>query len=131
MSTTSTLATDSGAVQPTSATPPADSNVAVIAGAVGGSIGAVLLAAAIFFIVKRRRTRDRQTTTTAAAESSGSVIQSGGGKANYGQLPALTLVAPVSNYDVGNVTLPPDSTPVYDILPATGNNYAIGDFDRD
>ncbi len=106
MSTTSTLATDSGAAQPTSATPPADSNVAVIAGAVGGSIGAVLLAAAIFFIVKRRRTRDRQTTTTAAAESNGS----GGGKANYGQLPALTLVAPVSNYDVGNVTLPPDAS---------------------
>jgi predicted permease len=70
----------------------------LIAGAVGGAIGAVLLAAAIFLIVKRAQSSQKKTA--AAASSS---IE------NYGVLPNITDVAPVSIYDVGNVTLPRES----------------------
>jgi hypothetical protein len=82
----------------TAASAPAGSDVALIAGAVGGAIGAVLLAAAIFLIVKRAQSSQKKTA--AAASSS---IE------NYGVLPNITDVAPVSIYDVGNVTLPRES----------------------
>jgi hypothetical protein len=98
----------------TAASAPAGSDVALIAGAVGGAIGAVLLAAAIFLIVKRAQSSQKKTA--AAASSSNGV----GG--NYG-------VLPVSNYDVGNVALPPPPAN-YDVLPGPANkNYAVGDID--
>jgi hypothetical protein len=82
----------------TAANAPVGSDVALIAGAVGGAIGAVLLAAAIFLVVKRARSSQK----TPAAVASGN-------NENYGVLPNIAHVAPVSVYDIGNVSLPPES----------------------
>jgi hypothetical protein len=87
------------ATGPTSTTGPAGSNVAVIAGAVGGSIGAVLIAAAIAFVLRRKLGRQ-----TEAKVDSSSAARPPSGQSEYGQ---LTLSAVTSNYDVGRVTLPP------------------------
>jgi hypothetical protein len=74
---------------------------AVIAGVVGGSIGIALLVALIFVAIKR--SRDRQKNAEANSASVGVQKQ----RAQYGQLSIIP--APISNYDVGNVTLPPES----------------------
>jgi hypothetical protein len=101
-SATSTILTSaSGVVQQATTESPTDSNVAVIAGAVGGSIGAVLIAAAIAFVLRRKLCRQ----TEAKVESSGAARPpSGQSESEYGQ---LTLSAATSNYDIGRVTLPP------------------------
>ena len=87
------------AVQPTTTgDAAAGSNVAVIAGAVGGSIGAVLIAAVIVFVLRRKL----GSQTEAKVDSSSTAR--GQSESEYGQ---LTLSTVTSNYDVGRVTLPP------------------------
>jgi hypothetical protein len=88
-------------VQPFATSDSADTNIAVIAGAVGGSIGVVLIAAAIFFRVKHSRVH-RKT-----ASSANNVANRG--TDNYGQLPVATyVVLPTTSqkkhdYAVGNI----------------------------
>jgi hypothetical protein len=98
-STTSGLSSTSSAARQLRPETPPGSNVAVIAGAVGGSIGALLIAATIFFILKRRR-RPKPSAASKSAVSS---------QNEYGQLSIMPAPAG-SDYDVGNVLLPPEST---------------------
>jgi hypothetical protein len=72
----------------------------VIAGAVGGSVGALLIAATIFLVLKRRQKPSASKSEGNSSSSSQNV---------YGQLSVISAPAR-SEYDVGNVTLPPEST---------------------
>jgi hypothetical protein len=99
--TASGVSSTSSAAQQLRQAKPSGPNVAVIAGAVGGSVGALLIAATIFLVLKRR-----QKPSTSKSEGTSSSTSS---QNVYGQLSVIS--APVqSEYDVGNVTLPPEST---------------------
>jgi hypothetical protein len=98
---TSAAVSTSSAAQPTSeAMAGGPGSGAIIAGVVGGSIGTALLVAVIFVVLKRSRSRDRHTKNAANVG-----VQNQ--RAHYGQLSVIP--APISDYDVGNLTLPPES----------------------
>jgi len=73
----------------------------VIAGAVGGSVGALLIAATICLVLKRRQKPSASKNEGTSSSSSSQNV--------YGQLSVISAPAR-SEYDVGNVTLPPEST---------------------